>query len=291
MRRIKYGKFLATAALFAACGAAHAASFTAGGYTQNFDGMGTGTTLPTDWTAWSITTGLNSHYQWTTSIPGSDVGGGTSETITSALFDTAITNSTKSARPYNIAHGTSTDRVLATSPTGDDGIALQLSLTNDTGATVNSFNISYDIDKFYDGDKQSSIDSSVPVGEELPGYQLFYSVNGGAWTNVAALNPVSTADGVHPVVPVGTVNNNGVNGPVDYTVTSISNAFVDLSTAWGAGQTLLLRWVDDNAVNISADQIIGLNNVSIAAVPEPGTYALLMAGLGLVGFAARRRRG
>jgi len=288
----KHNKLLVTVALFAVCGVAQAASFTAGGYTQSFDSMATGTTLPTDWTVWSITTGADSHSQWTTSIPGSDVGGGTSETITSALLDSAITNSTKNARPYNIAHAaTSTDRVLATSPTGNDGIAIQLSLTNNTGATVNGFNISYDIDKFYDGDQQSSIDSSLPIGEELPGYQLFYSVNGGAWTNVAALNPVRTADGIHPVIPVGTVNGNGVNGPVDYTVTSISNAFVNLSTAWGAGQTLLLRWVDDNAVNISADQIIGLNNVNIAAVPEPETYALMMAGLGLIGFAARRRRG
>lgn len=33
-----------------------------------------------------------------------------------------------------------------------------------------------------------------------------------------------------------------------------------------------------------------LDNVSIAAVPEPETYAMLLAGLGMVGFAARRRR-
>ena len=29
---------------------------------------------------------------------------------------------------------------------------------------------------------------------------------------------------------------------------------------------------------------------TIAAVPEPETYAMLIAGLGLVGFAARRRK-
>lgn len=33
-----------------------------------------------------------------------------------------------------------------------------------------------------------------------------------------------------------------------------------------------------------------VDNLVLAAVPEPGTYALLMAGLGFVGFMARRRR-
>ena len=35
---------------------------------------------------------------------------------------------------------------------------------------------------------------------------------------------------------------------------------------------------------------IGLDNVSVTAVPEPETYALFMAGLGLMGFVARRRK-
>ncbi|MDP2070721.1 FxDxF family PEP-CTERM protein [Methylotenera sp.] len=33
-----------------------------------------------------------------------------------------------------------------------------------------------------------------------------------------------------------------------------------------------------------------LGGVSVAAVPEPETYAMLLAGLGLIGFAARRRK-
>ena len=35
---------------------------------------------------------------------------------------------------------------------------------------------------------------------------------------------------------------------------------------------------------------IGLDNVSVTAVPEPETYALFIAGLGLMGFVARRRK-
>ena len=30
--------------------------------------------------------------------------------------------------------------------------------------------------------------------------------------------------------------------------------------------------------------------MSVAAVPEPETYAMLLAGLGLIGFSARRRQ-
>jgi len=33
-----------------------------------------------------------------------------------------------------------------------------------------------------------------------------------------------------------------------------------------------------------------LDNVSVAAVPEPETYALMLAGLGLLGFMARRKK-
>jgi hypothetical protein len=38
------------------------------------------------------------------------------------------------------------------------------------------------------------------------------------------------------------------------------------------------------------DDFSGLGVHSIAAIPEPETYALMLAGLGLLGFVARRRR-
>jgi hypothetical protein len=41
-------------------------------------------------------------------------------------------------------------------------------------------------------------------------------------------------------------------------------------------------------------EAIGINNagqvIAIATIPEPETYALFLAGLGLVGFMTRRRR-
>ncbi|WP_221227824.1 PEP-CTERM sorting domain-containing protein [Rhodocyclus tenuis] len=286
-------KLLTLAALLGALGSAQAASLGASGYSQSFDSMSTTKALPTDWSVWKVG---DSHSAWESAITAN--GGSHSvaamtlvgSTAQAALLDTAITTSTKNANAYNIAHSTSaSDRVLATSPTGIDGNALQLLLTNNTNTALSGIAISYDIVKFYNGNKQSGIDSSMPLGEELPGYQLFYSLNGGSWNNVAALNPVSTADGIHPLVATGSVNANGSTGPLDYGVTSISNARVSFSSLWAAGQTLRLRWVDDNAVNISPDQMIGLNNVSITPVPEPESYAMFLAGLGLLALARRRR--
>lgn len=44
-------------------------------------------------------------------------------------------------------------------------------------------------------------------------------------------------------------------------------------------------------LNVGGDNVGALlDNVSVSVVPEPETYAMLLAGLGLVGFISRRRR-
>ena len=269
---------------------AAAVSLTTAGYTQNFDSMGTGTTFLTGWSAINLTYGADSHAQWTTSIPGSQLTGTAITTIT-AMTDTSIVNGTKSGSAiYNMADATvgTSNRALATSPTGDNGVGLQLSMTNTGTTAITTLNISYDIKKYTDGALQSSFDSTLPHNEELPGYQLFYSVNGGAYTNVAAFNPITTTDGVHPVIPVGTVAANGAKPNLDYTVTNVSGT-ITLATAVAAGQTLNFMWVDDNAVNISPDQVIGLDDVNITPTPIPAAAWLL--GSGLMGLAGFRRKG
>jgi hypothetical protein len=48
----------------------------------------------------------------------------------------------------------------------------------------------------------------------------------------------------------------------------------------------MVTWKENGSIN--RDFLV--DNIKVTAVPEPETYAMLMAGLGLVGYAARRRK-
>lgn len=75
---------------------------------------------------------------------------------------------------------------------------------------------------------------------------------------------------------------------------------LDLSFGSAVGQTLSLSLVHGNALSIGNEALDGMQTVSssalldgslsVTAVPEPQSLALLLAGLGVVAAAARRRR-
>jgi hypothetical protein len=77
----------------------------------------------------------------------------------------------------------------------------------------------------------------------------------------------------------------GYSGPFNS-----GSPFMHFSTTFVADSTTAtLRFHDTSRSSFNADQI--LDNVSMVAapVPEPETYAMLMAGLGLLGAISRRR--
>jgi hypothetical protein len=171
---------------------------------------------------------------------------------------------------FNAALSTAaiSDRVLATSPTTVSGAALQLRLNNATGGALGGLSISFDTVRY----------NATSTANELPGYWLFYSLDGNTWTNAASLNPT------------------GATVPNTIGVTSNAGS-VFFSTAVASGADFFLRWVDDNAAQTSPDQIIGLNNVSlngiptsVATIPLPGALPLLLAGLAGLGLSTRLGR-
>ncbi len=272
------------AAIILAALASAASADTIAVYNQNFDGMGTGTAAPGGWSVYNI---AGSHDTFTPpddpvntgALPtGSAIGSGSQQST--LLAQTAGTStSQKGAQGYNWAvNGSSTNRSLGTSPSGDAGVVLQAVISNNTGTAITSLNIDYDTLVQSVTTNNNSYNNPPYVGlEELPGYWLFYSLDGGAtYTNISALN----GDGHTWANAIGTVHE------------SISN--YSLGGTWNPGASLYLRWFDDNAQGPSPDQKLGLDNLAISTTttpaPEPGTFALLGVGAMAALLCAKRRQ-
>lgn len=74
-------------------------------------------------------------------------------------------------------------------------------------------------------------------------------------------------------------------GVVDGTVSKMSSLGAGSYTLWVGGA----NYAGQFATTPLATYGLGVS-IGVAPVPEPETYALFMAGLGLIGFIARRRK-
>jgi len=278
---------VALAVLCAAPASAQPVSFT-GNYTQNFDGMGTGTAPPAgfgifsiagDSSTWTNTSGSNS----VPPSPGiSAVSGGTAGgALTPQLIDSGNTAGTN-VNGFNAATGANpNDRTLVTSPTGNAGSIIELQLSNGLSVPVPGLTISYDIRRMQVGAHSTRTPpAGIPDGsDEISGFWLFYSLdNGATFTNVPSLVPVGAGPSSQPIVP-NTVG-----------VTSINQARFLFSSPWNPGSNLILRWADDNAFDPSPDPLNGLDNIVIAPVPEPSSLLCLSAVAMFAGAKVVRRR-
>lgn len=96
------------------------------------------------------------------------------------------------------------------------------------------------------------------------------------------------------VLSLGTppVSGNGFT-PDHYIGPDVSPPFTQILTGTGpGGASPLTGWAQlEDTVTLNEEYRIRLSGVTVSPVPEPETYAMLLAGLGLMGTMVRRRKG
>jgi len=148
---------------------------------------------------------------------------------------------------------------------------IAISFTNNSGSALAGFTLGFDGEQWRNG---GNTNAQSLVAE----YGLGASFGAVTWTAPgSAFNVTSVAN---------TATAAAIDGNVAGKIAGLGGS---INTPWAVGQTLWVRWIDTN--DVGNDHGLSIDNLSfsVTPVPEPGQWALLLAGLAAVGFVARRR--
>jgi hypothetical protein len=254
-------RFLALAALAAASLSAQAQAqvqLTAASlnYSQNFDALassGTSSSLPAGWAF--LETGSNANTTYAASNgSGSNFAGNT----------------------YSFGTSNSTERALGGLRSGSLVPQFGVSFVNLAGRAIESVSIGYIGEQWRLGGTGRNDRLSFQYSTDAT------TLNSGTWTNLSALDFIAPKNST----PTGALDGNAAANR-----SALSGSIAGLNLAQGG--SLWLRWSD---VDVSgSDDGLAIDdfsfNATLAPVPEPSTYALLLAGLCAVGLMSRRRLG
>ncbi|UJP04008.1 MAG: PEP-CTERM sorting domain-containing protein [Nitrosomonas sp.] len=179
----------------------------------------------------------------------------------------------------NLGVGGGWNIVETVSIPADGHVAVQVQLTNNTGATANHVQWGVGVDP----------DQGIPGGA---GFNTGNTID--ALGNLASVTATSS-DGW--LLTLRNTTSASAFAIAPYIDPSACCSPVDPAVMLGAAQGIGNYGFADHSINLAYDlgtianhQSVSFGYEYIMAVPEPETYAMLLAGLGLIGFSARRRR-
>jgi len=245
-------------------------------YSQSFDTLATtGTANP--WANDSTLVGW-SLIKANSTAPAPVYSAGIGNSNTGSFYSFGSTNSTDRALG-GIASSNATGYWGTVTP-GTTAGHIALSLQNNTGKSIDSFTLAYTGEQWRDGGATTGAAQSMNVQY---GFGSSFA-NVATWSNLDSLtftSPTFTAPSAGASLNGNAAANR--NTGLTQTVQSLD---------WSTGSTLWVRWIEVN--NAGNDHGLAVDDVAfsatVSAVPEPQTYALMLGGLGLVGWMARRRK-
>lgn len=175
---------------------------------------------------------------------------------------------------------------------GNGGVTETFNPFNSTLGTLQSVDVSWLVDASVDLNVGATYGGSVLFG---PGGTFSIGLIGYDGTGFG----ISNGGGPGSVISQsghGSSNHNFIIPNKSYYDPSISNAFTgsnSFNLNWGTGaRTLSVNNIAKGTFNFSHTASVTYNYLaaSVPAVPEPETYAMMLAGLGVMGFMARRRK-